>query len=71
MSVFYIAKDQHLFKEYFVKIDLLTNEIKFSESIRNAKGFEMVEEAFAMIHSSKCYECFVIDQNGMRQTENK
>ncbi|XMB72050.1 hypothetical protein RJI07_08070 [Mycoplasmatota bacterium WC30] len=71
MDVYYIVTNDGFLKRYYSKQDTSVGGSKetttrFSATIRNAMGFDSIEEANNII-VEKSIECIIIDQNGIKQ----
>ena len=71
MDVYYIVTNDGFLKRYYSGNDISvggdkSTTAKFSATIRNAKGFNTVEEAKGTI-IEKSIKCIIVDQNGVKQ----
>lgn len=69
--VYYILKDNEMLKRYYSAVNSsenLTkdNEVIYSNSLREAKMFETLEEAVNILDKQSLAECVIIDQNGQK-----
>ncbi|MDD3477321.1 MAG: hypothetical protein PHP32_00385 [Candidatus Izemoplasmatales bacterium] len=69
MSVFYVVINDGFLKRYYSEKESASPQSpQFIDSLRHAKSFASLDEAQNLLRDKALVNCYIVDQNGMRQS---